>query len=132
MDGYRSRVAEALGTILHKSVSRRSQIVLIENYLANSSPWQFFVKAYDCNLPLLILIPLSQHHMEILSYSCHDLRLLLQDLQSLLIDSPKTLKKSAAYNCPLCQTRATMGCSHKEDASCIFQDALGILVGTAP
>lgn len=69
--------------------------------------------------------------MEILPYACHDFRFLFQSFQSLLIDSPKVLNESAAYDCPLCQTRATMGCSHKENASCMFLDVLGMLVGTA-
>ena len=70
--------------------------------------------------------------MEILPYSCHDLGFLLQDFQCSLIDLAKILKKFAAHNSPFCKTGATVWGSYEENASCMFQNTLGMLVGTAP
>jgi len=70
--------------------------------------------------------------MKILPYSCHDLRFLLQDFQSSMIDSTEILKEFAADERQLRKTGATVGSSHKENASCVFKDMLGMLVGTTP
>lgn len=49
-----------------------------------------------------------------------------------MIDSTEILKEFAADERQLRKTGATVGSSHKENASCVFKDMLGMLVGTTP
>ena len=77
---YLSSVAETFGTILQGSALRHLRLTLAEDYLSHGPSRQLFIEAYDCHITLLILIPLSEHCVEILPYSYHNLRFLLQNL----------------------------------------------------